>query len=401
MKHTFILQIYCRMGLMSDEILGGGNSDDELDLRTTLRLKSKRLNGNTKSYLSNAKGKKIQSDQRRDQIKSSLLSVLDQDDMSYDYSVASEADSGDSFASIRMLHKRSNSLDSPAVGKKDQSQPKLRGKKLTILSDHNPSPAPPPPPPSSKKSPRMGMRKLPLRSNSMGHARPRATAETKNTTSTGNENMEKGLSTSERSSDSAPRRRRQSSMIFASSSRADDKLVEENSGIQNDGPIRVVKRSVSLNQTKRRPIESSAFSDTPRRELVVPGKKTKGKQVGLGSYLSENTTGSSHRPSRLTQDDTDSDDDDNNSVVSSQSWISWAAASALKPLEKLYDDMNGVGDKRPKNLNRSDDSDGDSTDEEEYPNTEAEAYSTKLSTTDKIAGLRFVASKTRRQSLYV
>ena len=91
----------CKMGLMSDEILGG-TSDDELDLRTTLKLTTKRLNVTTKSYLSNAKDKKKQSDQRRDKIKSSLFSVLDQDDMSYDYSIASEPDSGESFASIRI-----------------------------------------------------------------------------------------------------------------------------------------------------------------------------------------------------------------------------------------------------------------------------------------------------------
>ncbi len=368
--------------------MGGGASDDDVDLRSTLKLKTKRVNGSGKSYLNNTKGRKVQSDQRKDVIKSSLLSVLDQDDRSYDFSVASEADAAESMPSIRLFHKRSNSLDSPTATKKDQSQPKLRGKKSSVLSDLVPGP----PPPSKKKSPRLVIRKIPMRSNSIGSVRGRASGERRNNLSTGSDHGEKGLSMSERSTSANPRRR-QSIGLFGGSNHGDSQ--DEGEDLQDACPKRLAKRSMSVNHTRRRTTDSDTLCAPAKRDQDGPGRKPKGKQSGLGSFLSEQNASA---PSRRIQDDDDSDGD---SVVSSQSWISWAAASALKPLEKLYDDMNGVGEKRPKSFGRGDDSDAGSTDEEEYPNTEAETYSTKLSATDKLAGLRFVASKQRRQSLYV
>lgn len=384
------------MGLMSDEILGGGTSDDDGDLRSTLKFKTKRLNGTTKSYLGKTKGRKMESDQRRDTIKSSLLSVLDQDDMSYDFSVCSEADAAESIPAIRLLHKRSNSLDSPSVSKKDPSQPKLRGKKSSVIAETTGIPGPPPP--LKKKSPRISIIKNPVRSTSIVPIRGRATGERRNTLSTGSDHGDTDLSMSERSASMNPRRR-QSIGLFGGSVRADGRGGDADvlPDTTNSNPHRHVKRSMSLNQARRRTNDSDAISTSVRREPETSLRKPKGKSVGLGSFFSEQAASG---PSRRTHDDNDSDSD-GDSIVSSQSWISWAASSALKPLEKLYDDMNGVGEKRPKSFSRGDNSDSESTDEEEYPNTEAETYSTKLSTTDKLAGLRFVASKQRRQSLYV
>lgn len=387
------------MGLMSNEILG---SDDELggSLRTSLSQSMKSIGGKSKSYLPSCKNaKKQQSERRRDVIKSSIFSALDQSDSSsqqdYPIPVASDDDDSESASSIRKFHRRSMSLDS--TPNKSTSQPKRRGKKSDVYAGSN---APPPPPPenggglrSNSKSPGgVVARKTPVRSTSLG-APPKlrhAKGEKKAAIERGRERSQAP------SKPTATPLRRMSLSVFGGGSASSSAQNGEDSKVDGSMATRKPQRSLSMGHGRRRTndSESSSLPNRRRESSVGPsGRQLKGKP--LGNFLSDRS------PKRRDDDDGD-DDSDGDSVGTEQSWISWAASSALKPLEKLYDDLNGVSDdKRKTKTVAQDDSSEDESDQDEFPNTEAEACSTRLSTTDKIAGLRFVASKQKRRSLYV
>ena len=389
---------------MGDEILGGsGCGDERVDLRSSLRQPMKGIAGKPKSarsYLpSNKDGKKQQSDRRRDVIKSSIFSALDISDRPhYDYPILSDDDDSESASSFAMFPKRSKSLDFDS-GKTKPQKPKRRGKKADVVAGTNVPPPPPPPPPPSvrssranSKSPGLKTRKTPGRSHSGGLPTLRhAKGDTKNALERGRERAQNSKKSEE---DQAGPRRRMSIGVFGGSLPSS---TAQGSGEddQKTPSKRVVKRSMSLGRGKRQTNDSEVtpvFNRQQQDGAGIASRKSKGK--GLGGFLSE------HTPKRR-PDDSDSDSDsDGNSVGTEQSWISWVASSALKPLEKLYDDLNGVSDdKRVTKSVTIDDSDSDG-DKNEFPNTEAETCSTKLSTTEKIAGLRFVASKQRRRSLY-
>jgi hypothetical protein len=395
------------MGLISGAILGASSANDEL--KTDSRFRLKQQTQNRKSYLFKKGDIKATSEDRRDAIKSSLFQVLDQDDTSVTCDFASDDETSKSLRGSD--HKRSKSTDGKEGKPKTQS--KLRGKKSELLSGGKKSI---PGPPQTDRTPRMrSMRKSPQ--VSMGKTPP----TTRPTTLPNRARRERSVS--DVSSMSLPNRARRersnsdvSAMCASASNPAPQPLRRKSSmgsffgafskqGDENDeskkqednssrAPRQITKRSMSMGAERRRPrnVETN----------TAPVQTSQGQ--GLGAFFSQQSTSGKG-------DDDDDDDDDSSdgadSTTSGTSWITWAASSALKPLEKLYDDLNGVGvdDKKKKVPKRSGSSSDDSDisdDEEEFPNTQAEEFaSTKLTVTEKVAGLRFVASKQRRRSLYM
>ena len=383
------------MGLMSDEILGGGGGDNGTNISrygvNTNKGPTRTQSLNRKSYLFSSKEKqslKGGSQHRRDAIKSSLFKALDQDDTSTTYDVVSDDDGEFSCTAVGSTLKRASSLDNGAV--KKSSQPKLRGKKIDLVGNkkHTSSGSPSterrptrqrPSPSDNSLSTRKTRPSNGTNINSKATTLPNRSRRERSKSDTSSLVPNKSRQDAEVANVPPPRPiRRKSSMGFLVGSFSKQSEEEDRSKVQQEVPTRrVAKRSMSLGWEKK-PAQSTE-----------PG--------ALGAFLS------SKHPKDASDSDDDESSDGGNSATSGTSWITWAASaavsSALKPLERLYDDINDKGTRR----DRARDDDGDASDDErEFPNTEAEAYSaTKLSTTEKIAGLRFVASRQRRQSLYM
>lgn len=362
------------MGLMSDEILGTPHGSDN-PLRTTSehRNPTKNNSSHKKSYLRkyDVDKKKKASEHRRTTIMSSLFSALENDDSSSNDSSATELASPQVSAhSLNDLP--SDGLPTTGVGSLSNQEAKIEASKRLKkrLPSRSPnvtkklsSVVPPPPPGSAPPSTR----------------RKTLFSPTVNDSDNKNGGLRK---TSGRERDS------------------------------NNTQKRKVKRSVSLSGGRKggRPNASSDAPCAPTLERPGGGKKrVPGRSKSLSGANKTSSSGvalkrpSVHQASSLSAflgstskraEHSDDEDDDCDSQTSEQSWISWAANSALKPLEKLYDDVNG------NNRSKKKDDEEEELDND-FPNTEAENYSTKLSTTDKIMGLRFVASKQKRRSLYV
>lgn len=379
---------------MSDQILGGANDGDGADSRFGLKLPTRNLSINRKSYLFKSKDKqdkKANSEQRRDAIKSSLFQVLDHDDTSVTCDFVSDDDySYSGKASTRGLnHKRSKSVGDEE-SKTGSSQPRLRGKKAELLEKKN-IPGPPVTDRATRsrsmgmgKSPNVSVRKTqsstrPALPNRTGTRRERSKSDASSAYSSKQD---------PNGSLAPPPPRRKSSMSFLTGgfsrqSEEDDESSKKREDFSKAPKRTVARRSMSLGPERK------------RTEANSPKQKQRGKGA-LGAFLAKNPAAD------VSDEEDDGSSDGGDSVTSATSWITWAASTALKPLEKLYDDLNGVDDRGPKKVVSSDDDSESNEEDGEFPNTHAESFAaTRLSTTEKIAGLRFVASKQRRQSLYM
>lgn len=365
-------------------MLGRTDEDEQgSNLRSTLKRPMKRLSVGRKSYLTNTsraqETKRAQSVQRKDAVKSALFSALEQDDTSTTFT-GSDDDTGSPVPLFG--RRRSQSLDL-SVPKKKKSM--KRGKKSDVLAEKNGSGNPErtqngrrPRPTASKNS--EVRRSLsydgPPRSQGKGRARSNSM----------------GLGTEP----SAQKTVRRGSMLVLGGypNRRDSKEPE---------PKAPARRSMSLGYPRKR-AECVRDLQSKDHSTVVSRRKSNG---ALGAFLSNNS-----RQDDSDQEDYDDDSsDEGRSVTSAASWISWAASaatsvagtvagSAMKPLEKLYDDVNGIESKAAKQSRKTEDPDEDS-DDDEKKYTKADHHSNKLTTREKISGLRFVASKQRRQSLYM
>eukprot|EP00934_Nitzschia_sp_Nitz4_P009217 Nitzschia sp. Nitz4//scaffold11_size288233//237861//238994//NITZ4_000810-RA/size288233-processed-gene-0.247-mRNA-1//-1//CDS//3329534182//9207//frame0 len=376
------------MGLMSDEILGNSSHhDDAMDLRSTLTRGPKKKG--TKSYLKNSHASRSVSDHRRTLIKSSLFSAIDGDE-------SSQGSFGEDLVESNS-GRTSRSLDEFVGATGSAPSTKKRGKRADIVAAESSAPPPPPPPPHApspsrkslsgldmlkipkrsggSKSPGILTRKTPKRSVSATAAQLSHDAHS----STKTHRRGSSLVASDQHNESSEKPSRRASSFVHSDHKKDLNPQRRRSSILN------------INPQFKLPDRARSKSFSAGNAGPKPSEQPKKGQ--LGSFLASNEA--SRRRSDDDEDDF-SDDDDNDSVTSGQSWISWAASAAasttfrpLEQLEKMYDNLNGLENE-------------ESDDEDEFPNTASEDYAkaTRLSTTEKIASLRYAVSKAKRKALF-